>query len=46
MKLKLLKIKKMSTIRKRTIKELLKHPQALLTVIGLTLGGTLAFIPY
>lgn len=32
--------------KKGTIKELLKHPQALLTVIGLTLGGTLAFYTY
>ncbi len=32
--------------KKGTIKELLKHPKALLTVIGLTLGGTLAFYTY
>ena len=32
--------------RKGTIKELLKHPKALLTVVGLTLGGTLAFYTY
>jgi len=32
--------------RKGTIRELLKHPKALLTVIGLTLGGTLAFYTY
>ena len=32
--------------KKGTVKELLKHPQALLTVIGLTLGGTLAFYTY
>lgn len=32
--------------RKGTIKELLKHPRALLTVVGLTLGGTLAFYTY
>ncbi|MBC7758662.1 MAG: MFS transporter, partial [Phormidesmis sp. FL-bin-119] len=32
--------------RKGTIKELLKYPKALLTVIGLTLGGTLAFYTY
>lgn len=32
--------------RKGTISELLKHPKALLTVIGLTLGGTLAFYTY
>ncbi|MCS3871455.1 MHS family alpha-ketoglutarate permease-like MFS transporter [Chryseobacterium ginsenosidimutans] len=32
--------------KKGSIKELLKHPKALLTVIGLTLGGTLAFYTY
>ncbi|MFY1047170.1 MFS transporter [Chryseobacterium sp. GP-SGM7] len=32
--------------KKGSIKELLKHPQALLTVVGLTLGGTLAFYTY
>lgn len=32
--------------RKGTIRELLKHPKALLTVVGLTLGGTLAFYTY
>lgn len=32
--------------RKGTLKELLKHPKAVLTVIGLTLGGTLAFYTY
>ncbi|WP_100075348.1 MFS transporter [Chryseobacterium camelliae] len=39
---------KKGTVRdkKGTIKELLKHPQALLTVVGLTLGGTLAFYTY
>ncbi len=29
-----------------TIKELLKHPKAVLTVMGMTLGGTLAFYTY
>ena len=29
-----------------TIKELLKHPRAILTVVGLTMGGTLAFNTY
>jgi MHS family alpha-ketoglutarate permease-like MFS transporter len=29
-----------------TIRELLKHPKAILTVVGLTLGGTLAFYTY
>jgi len=32
--------------RKGTLKALLKHPKALITVIGLTLGGTLAFYTY
>lgn len=32
--------------RKGTIRELLKHPKAVLTVAGLTLGGTLAFYTY
>ncbi len=32
--------------RKGTVKELLKHPKAVLTVVGLTLGGTLAFYTY
>jgi len=32
--------------KKGTIKELLKHPKAVLTVVGLTLGGTLAFYTY
>ncbi len=31
---------------KGTIGELLKHPKAVLTVVGLTLGGTLAFYTY
>ena len=29
-----------------SIKELLKHPRAILTVVGLTMGGTLAFNTY
>ena len=32
--------------RKGKIKELLKHPKAIATVFGLTLGGTLAFYTY
>ncbi|WP_118973181.1 MFS transporter [Taibaiella koreensis] len=32
--------------KKGTIGELMKHPKALLTVVGLTLGGTLAFYTY
>lgn len=35
-----------STKNKGTIKNLLQHPKAVLTVIGLTLGGTLAFYTY
>jgi len=31
---------------KGTLKELLQHPKAVLTVMGLTLGGTLAFYTY
>jgi len=38
--------KNRSDERKGTIRELLKHPKALLIVIGLTLGGTLAFYTY
>ncbi len=38
--------KNRSDERKRTIREFLKHPKALLIVIGLTLGGTLAFYTY
>ncbi|BFO68446.1 MFS transporter [Chryseobacterium sp. S0630] len=37
---------KASNEKKGTIKELLKHPKAVLTVVGLTLGGTLAFYTY
>lgn len=32
--------------KKGSIKELVKHPKAILTVIGLTLGGTIAFYTY
>lgn len=38
--------KKQKNENKGTIAELLKHPRAILTVIGLTLGGTLAFYTY
>ena len=38
--------KNRSDERKGTIRELLKHPKALLIVVGLTLGGTLAFYTY
>jgi MHS family alpha-ketoglutarate permease-like MFS transporter len=32
--------------KKGTIRELLRHPRAIVTVVGLTLGGTLAFYTY
>ncbi|HEX2083014.1 MAG TPA: MFS transporter [Xanthomonadaceae bacterium] len=32
--------------RQGTLRELLRHPRAVLTVIGLTMGGTLAFYTY
>lgn len=32
--------------REGTLRELLRHPRALLTVVGLTMGGTLAFYTY
>jgi MHS family alpha-ketoglutarate permease-like MFS transporter len=32
--------------KKGTLRELLKHPKAVLMVVGLTLGGTLAFYTY
>lgn len=35
-----------SSDKKGTIKALLKHPKAVIKVIGLTLGGTLAFYTY
>ncbi|WP_415328940.1 MFS transporter [Chryseobacterium sp. MMS23-Vi53] len=38
--------KDISEKKKGSISELLKHPKALLTVVGLTLGGTLAFYTY
>ncbi|MDN4011898.1 MFS transporter [Chryseobacterium gambrini] len=38
--------KDMGEQKKGTLKELLKHPKALITVVGLTLGGTLAFYTY
>ncbi|MCF2520144.1 MFS transporter [Dyadobacter sp. CY351] len=40
-------IAKEETIKKKgSLKELLKHPKAILVVVGLTLGGTLAFYTY
>ena len=38
--------KQTSTAKKGSISELLRHPRAVLTVVGLTLGGTLAFYTY
>ncbi|MES2134595.1 MAG: MFS transporter [Bacteroidota bacterium] len=38
--------KEKQTDKKGTVRELLKHPKAVLTVVGLTLGGTLAFYTY
>jgi MHS family alpha-ketoglutarate permease-like MFS transporter len=38
--------KKKATGKKGTLNELLRHPKALITVVGLTLGGTLAFYTY
>ncbi|RZS76320.1 MFS transporter [Pseudobacter ginsenosidimutans] len=38
--------KQTSTAKKGSIRELLRHPRAVLTVVGLTLGGTLAFYTY
>jgi MFS transporter, MHS family, alpha-ketoglutarate permease len=35
-----------ATARRGTVAELLRHPRALLTVVGLTLGGTVAFYTY
>lgn len=32
--------------KKGSVRELLKHPRAVLTVVGLTLGGTIAFYTY
>lgn len=38
--------KENSANKKGTVRELLHHPKAVLTVVGLTLGGTLAFYTY
>jgi MHS family alpha-ketoglutarate permease-like MFS transporter len=37
---------KASTARKGSVKELFRYPKSLLVVVGLTLGGTLAFYTY
>lgn len=39
-------VQKQNKSNKGTIKALLQHPKAILTVVGLTLGGTLAFYTY
>jgi MHS family alpha-ketoglutarate permease-like MFS transporter len=39
-------VKQKQIVRKNAIAELLRHPGAILTVVGLTLGGTLAFYTY
>lgn len=39
-------VKQRLGIKKNALAELLKHPKAILTVTGLTLGGTLAFYTY
>jgi MHS family alpha-ketoglutarate permease-like MFS transporter len=41
-----IEVKQKGTPDKNRIIELLKHPKAILTVAGLTLGGTLAFYTY
>jgi len=40
------KNEKAATSKKGSVRELLKYPKAILTVIGLTAGGTLAFYTY
>jgi len=41
-----LEVKGKKSISKHLVIDLLKHPKAVLTVIGLTLGGTIAFYTY
>jgi len=41
-----IEIKQSEKIKKNTVAALLKHPKAIFTVVGLTLGGTLAFYTY
>jgi MHS family alpha-ketoglutarate permease-like MFS transporter len=41
-----LDVKKNSTISKNVLADLSKHPKAVLTVIGLTIGGTVAFYTF
>jgi MFS transporter, MHS family, alpha-ketoglutarate permease len=39
-------LKKVKEVSRNPLTELFKHPRAVLTVVGLTLGGTLAFYTY
>ena len=39
-------VKQKQSVKKSAMAELLRHPKAILTVAGLTLGGTLAFYTY
>jgi MHS family alpha-ketoglutarate permease-like MFS transporter len=41
-----LEVKEKKSISKNLVPDLLKHPKAVMTVIGLTMGGTLAFYTY
>jgi len=41
-----LEVKEKQSVSRNIFADLLKHPKAVLTVIGLTLGGTLAFYTY
>jgi len=41
-----LEVKEKKSVSRNLIVDLLKHPRAVLTVVGLTLGGTLAFYTY
>lgn len=40
------KKKRATKIQRGTLRELFKHPKAIMTVVGLTLGGTMAFYTY
>ena len=41
-----LDVKEKQSVSRNILAELLKHPKAVMTVVGLTLGGTLAFYTY
>src|SRR6478609_7446338 len=41
-----LEVKEQKSLSKNLVLDLLKHPKAVLTVVGLTLGGTIAFYTY